>query len=148
MSWTGRPAAGGFLSVQLGSRGGTRLRACLRHEMTTFLQVKAIGLRYDARLPFVSMQLPVGMGAADDAIGLVRAYLTGNGPEADRILSETLSQTALAANVAYLAYYTLHRLSDELREAVLDDARRGMRNNALDVYLDLEQSARSETPEG
>jgi hypothetical protein len=94
----------------------------------------------------VSDQLPVSMTAADDAIGLVRGYLTRDGLEVQRILGETPDQSALSANLAYLAYYLLHRLSDELRETVLDDAHRGMRNNALDVYLDLERAAGRETP--
>ena len=39
----------GFLGVQLGSRGGTRLRACRRYGwQMTFLQVKGIGRRYEA----------------------------------------------------------------------------------------------------
>jgi hypothetical protein len=38
-----------FLGVQLGSRGGTRLRACRRYGwQMTFLQVKGIGLRDEA----------------------------------------------------------------------------------------------------
>jgi hypothetical protein len=105
-----------------------------------------IQLAADIRLLSVSDQLPVSMTAADDAIGLVRGYLTRDGLEVQRILDETPDQSALSANLAYLAYYLLHRLSDELRETVLDDAHRGMRNNALDVYLDLERAAGRETP--
>ena len=85
----------------------------------------------------MSQQLPAGIGAADDAIALVRAYLAGDQAEADRILAQTSDQRALSANLAAVAYYTLHQLSGDLREQILADARSHLLDNALDVYLEI-----------
>jgi hypothetical protein len=80
--------------------------------------------------------LSAGMYAAADAIALIRARLTGNNAEADRILAETGNHAALSADLAYMVTFVLQQLPEALTDEYLGQMLRRMQDNALDVELD------------